>query len=68
GVFIPISEIPQIGQEIALLSQLTYGTDMISYAYTGVSLYSPMLDIAALLIFILIFQFVANRLYKKFNE
>ncbi|MGA9085446.1 MAG: ABC transporter permease [Methanoregula sp.] len=68
GVFIPISEIPQIGQEIALLSPLTYGNDMISYAYTGVSLYSPMLDIAALLIFILIFQFVANRLYKKFNE
>ena len=68
GVFIPISEIPQIGQAIALFSPLTYGNDMISYAYTGTSLYSPVWDTVALLIFILIFQFVANRLYKKFNE
>ena len=68
GVFIPISEIPQIGQDIALFSPLTYGNDMITYAYTGTSLFSPILDILALLIFIFIFQFVANRLYKKFNE
>ncbi|MGA9620923.1 ABC transporter permease, partial [Methanoregula sp.] len=68
GVFIPISQIPQIGQIIALFSPLTYGNDMISYAYTGTSLFSPVWDIVALLIFILIFQFVAHRLYKKFNE
>jgi len=68
GVFIPISEIPQIGQAIALFSPLTYGNDMIGYAYTGTSLYSPIADTVALCIFILIFQFVANRLYKKFNE
>ncbi|MGD1003825.1 MAG: ABC transporter permease [Methanoregulaceae archaeon] len=67
GVFIPISAMPQIGQEIAFFSPLTYGNDMIEYAYTGTSLFSPLLDILALLIFILIFQFVANRLYKKFN-
>jgi ABC-2 type transport system permease protein len=59
---------PQIGQDIALLSPLTYGNDMIAYAYTGTSLFSPLLDILALVIFILIFQFTANRLYKKFNE
>jgi ABC-2 type transport system permease protein len=68
GVFIPISAMPQIGQAIAFFSPLTYGNDMIGYAYTGTSLFSPLLDILALLIFILIFQFVANRLYKKFNE
>ncbi|HVP96198.1 ABC transporter permease [Methanoregula sp.] len=68
GVFIPISEIPQIGQAIALFSPLTYGNDMISYAYTGTSLYSPVWDVIALFVFILLFQFVANRLYKKFNE
>ncbi len=68
GVFIPISAMPQIGQEIAFLSPLTYGNDMIEYAYTGTSLFSPLVDIVALLVCILIFQFVANRLYKKFNE
>jgi ABC-2 type transport system permease protein len=41
---------------------------MIEYAYTGKSLFSPLLDIVMLLIFILIFQIAANRFYKKFNE
>jgi ABC-2 type transport system permease protein len=68
GVFIPLSAMPQIGQDIALLSPLTYGNDMIAYAYTGTSLFSPLLDILVLVLFILIFQFAANRLYKKFNE
>jgi ABC-2 type transport system permease protein len=68
GVFIPISAMPQIGQGIALISPLTYGNDMIEFAYTGKSLFSPMLDIVMLLAFILIFQIAANRLYKKFNE
>jgi ABC-2 type transport system permease protein len=68
GVFIPISAMPQIGQEIAMISPLTYGNDMIEYAYTGKSLFSPLLDIVVLLIFILIFQIAANRFYKKFNE
>ncbi len=68
GVFIPISSMPEIGKEIALISPLTYGNDMIEYAYTGKSLFSPLLDIAMLVIFILIFQIAANRLYKKFNE
>jgi ABC-2 type transport system permease protein len=68
GVFVPISVMPRIGQQIALLSPLTYGNDMIDYAYTGKSLFSPLLDILALVIFILIFQITANYLYKKFNE
>ncbi|MCZ7402363.1 MAG: ABC transporter permease [Candidatus Methanoperedens sp.] len=68
GVFIPISSMPLIGQKIALFSPLTYGNDMIEFAYTGKSLFSPLLDIVVLMIFILIFQIAANRLYKKFNE
>src|SRR5665811_670946 len=68
GVFIPISAMPLIGQKIALFSPLTYGNDMIEFAYTGKSLFSPLLDIVVLLVFILIFQIAANRLYKKFNE
>jgi ABC-2 type transport system permease protein len=68
GVFIPIATMPQIGQKISLISPLTYGNDMIEFAYTGKSLFSPLLDIVMLLIFILIFQIAANHLYKKFNE
>jgi ABC-2 type transport system permease protein len=68
GVFIPLSAMPVIGQMVALISPLTYGNDMIEYAYTGKSLFSPLLDIVILIIFILIFQVTANCLYKKFNE
>jgi ABC-2 type transport system permease protein len=68
GVFVPISVMPKIGQKIALISPLTYGNDMIEYAYTGKSLFSPLLDVVMLVIFILIFQITASYLYKKFNE
>ena len=68
GVFVPISVMPQIGQKIALISPLTYGNDMIEYAYTGKSLFSPLVDALMLVIFIIIFQMAANYLYKNFNE
>ncbi|WP_226990591.1 ABC transporter permease [Methanosarcina acetivorans] len=67
GVFVPISSMPQIGQKIAMISPLTYGNDLIGYAYTGKSLFPPMLDILLLVIFIFLFQITANYLYKKFN-
>jgi ABC-2 type transport system permease protein len=68
GVFIPLATMPLIGQGIAFISPLTYANDMIQYAYSGTSHLSPFMDAAALCIFILVFQVVANRLYRKFNE
>jgi ABC-2 type transport system permease protein len=68
GVFIPLDQIPQIGQFITYLSPLTYGNDLIHAAFAGDTHFNPVIDIVMLFIFILIFQFVANRLYKKFNE
>ena len=68
GIFIPISAMPQIGQKIALISPLTYGNDMIEYAYTGKSLFSPFIDILMLVIFIIIFQVTAIHIIKNFNE
>jgi hypothetical protein len=38
------------------------------YAIEAFHLSRRFRDVAALAIFILIFQFAANRLYKKFNE
>lgn len=68
GVFIPLENMPPAGQFVALCSPLTYASDMIRYAYDGTTHFGPLHDALFLLIFILIFQFVANRLYKKFNE
>ena len=68
GIFIPIDQIPGIAQYATYFSPLTYGNDLIHAAYSGTTSFSPAVDIMMLLGFILIFQFAANRLYKKFNE
>lgn len=68
GVFIPLESMPAIGQIIAHASPLTYGNDLIQYSYAGTSRFSPFQDILFLICFILVFQLVAQRLYKKFNE
>ncbi|MGB7788186.1 ABC transporter permease [Methanoregula sp.] len=68
GVFIPLNQIPAVGRFITYLSPLTYGNDLIQAAYAGTTSFSPLVDIAMLLIFILVFQFAANLLYRKFNE
>jgi ABC-2 type transport system permease protein len=68
GVFIPLESIPSIGQVAGLFSPLTYGNDLIRAAYLGDSHFNPLIDVAMLCIFILIFQIIANRLYNKFNE
>jgi ABC-2 type transport system permease protein len=68
GIFIPIGQIPGMAQYATYFSPLTYGNDLIHAGYSGTTSFSPLVDIAMLLLFILIFQFAANRLYKKFNE
>jgi len=68
GIFIPLDQIPQIGHFITYLSPLTYGNDLIHAAFAGDTHFNPIVDIVMLLFFILVFQLVANRLYKKFNE
>jgi ABC-2 type transport system permease protein len=68
GVFIPLDQIPAAGRIVTYLSPLTYGNDLIHAAFSGDTHFNPVIDIVMLCIFILIFQFVANRLYKKFNE
>jgi ABC-2 type transport system permease protein len=68
GVFIPIASIPSIGQVLVYCSPLTYGNDLIQAAYLDSSHFNPLVDVTMLISFILIFQFCANRLYKKFNK
>jgi ABC-2 type transport system permease protein len=68
GVFIPLAQLPAAGQYIALLSPLTYGYDLIRASFTGQAHFGPAVDVAALAVFILLFQYTANRLYRRFNE
>jgi ABC-2 type transport system permease protein len=67
GVFIPIDQLPAAVRFVPLLSPLTYGNDLIRAAFTTETSFSPIVDVAALAAFILLFQLVANRLYRRFN-
>jgi ABC-2 type transport system permease protein len=67
GVFIPISSIPSYAQFVTYFSPVTYGFDLIHSAYTGSSSFDPLIDIGALLLFILIFQVLADRLYSRYR-
>jgi ABC-2 type transport system permease protein len=68
GVFIPIAALPSVGQMIAYISPLTYANDLIQAGFGGRMEFHPIVDVAMLVVFILIFQVVANYLYKRFND
>ena len=68
GVFIPIATLPAVGQMIAYISPLTYANDLIQGGYYGKMSFHPIVDVAMLIVFILIFQLIANYLYRRFND
>ena len=68
GVFIPIATLPSVGQMIAYISPLTYANDLIQGGYNGKMTFHPIVDVAMLIVFILIFQLIANYLYKRFSD
>ncbi len=65
GVFVSIAELPEAARWIAYLSPLTYGNDLIQSAFTGRSNIDPLIDVAALAAFTLVFQIAADWLYKR---
>jgi ABC-2 type transport system permease protein len=68
GVFIPLAALPAFGQMLAYVSPLTYANDLIQGGYYGKTVLNPFIDLVMLIVFILIFQVVANYLYKRFND
>jgi ABC-2 type transport system permease protein len=67
GIFIPLSTIPSVAQIVTYFSPLTYGYDLILAGYTGTSHLNPFIDIVMLFVFIMIFQLLADFLYKRFS-
>lgn len=68
GTFIPLDAMPPVGAWIAYLSPLTYGNDLIQEAYGHTAFFFPLFDVVMLVVFFSIFQFVAHRLYAKYND
>ncbi|MDD1661211.1 MAG: ABC transporter permease [Methanomicrobiales archaeon] len=68
GVFIPLNTLPAWGQVIAFLSPLTYTSDLIRFGYDGASHIGPVMDILALMMYIIAFQALGTYLYRRFND
>ena len=67
GIFIPIRELPLWGQALASLSPLTYITDLCRYSLQGdtYNYYPIIVDIGALVVFLVIFMVAAIKLHEK---
>jgi ABC-2 type transport system permease protein len=68
GTFIPLEAMPPIGKVVSFVSPLTYGNDLIQASYGQPAIFHPLADVAMLALFFIAFQFIAHRLYRKFNE
>jgi ABC-2 type transport system permease protein len=65
GIFIPLEQMPPWGLAIAVVSPLTYFTDIVRYAFTDIHYFPILIDIAALGGFTLLFTVVTMLLHKR---
>lgn len=65
GVFIPVDQMPAVGQMIALISPLTYFTDIARFSYTGSGSFPIVFDLGMLLGFTIILIVASVVLHKK---
>jgi ABC-2 type transport system permease protein len=65
GIFIPIQELPDWGRIVASFSPLTYFADLARNSMQGYSYFPYWLDLAAVLIFAIVFLVSAVKLHER---
>lgn len=65
GIFIPLEQMPPWGLALAVVSPLTYFTDIVRYAFTDIHYFPILIDIAALGVFTMVFTVVTMLLHKR---
>ena len=65
GIFIPIGEMPLWGKTVALISPLTYFTDLARYSMQGISYYPIVMDFAVLVALTIIFFVTAIKIHER---
>lgn len=68
GVFIPLEVLPEWQRTIAFLSPLTYCNDIIRYSLQGKTLFNPIIDAIALLLFTTIFLICGVKIHVTFSD
>jgi len=65
GIFIPLSSLQGGGRILSYISPLTYLVDLFNAGLTEKSVFHPLTDILALILFSLVFLFIAYRFHKR---
>jgi ABC-2 type transport system permease protein len=65
GIFIPLNRMPVWARTISRISPLTYAHDAITHAINGSGVQPAALDMLILPVFLIIFLFLAVRLYRR---
>jgi ABC-2 type transport system permease protein len=65
GIFIPLEQMPPWGLALAVVSPLTYFTDLVRYAFTDTHYFPVPVDIAVLAVFTLVFTVGTMYLHKR---
>lgn len=65
GIFVPLEQMPSWGLALAVCSPLTYFTDLVRYSFTGTNYFPVPGDIAALVIFTVVFTAGTMYLHKR---
>jgi len=65
GIFIPVEQLPSWSRLVASFSPLTYCADLARYSIEGVNQYPPLLSIAVLTGFSMLFFAAAAKLHEK---
>ncbi|MCK4396898.1 ABC transporter permease [candidate division WOR-3 bacterium] len=65
GIFIPLEKLQGIGKGLSYISPITYLVDLFNFSFKGEHFIPLTVDITALLIFSVIFLFLANRFHQR---
>jgi ABC-2 type transport system permease protein len=65
GIFVPLSQLPEVARGISFISPLTYFTDLARCAMGGTSYYSPLINLPVIIAFTVVFWIVAVSLHSR---
>jgi ABC-2 type transport system permease protein len=65
GIFVPLSQLPDVARGISLISPLTYFTDLTRYAMGETSYYPVLVDLMVIVGFTIVFWIVAVSLHNR---
>jgi ABC-2 type transport system permease protein len=65
GIFIPLSQLPEVARVISFISPLTYFSDLARGAMGGTSYYTPLINLLVIIAFTVVFWIVAVSLHSR---